>query len=199
MDLDSDSSEIPPVVPLTRRFVAKRILVGVAGAAALLLVSIFTLGSALVAAIGMGIGSAIARRRGKRLTRAGSWISAVAGVGIVLLGFFGVMAARIDTRGFNKDFQHAMDSVRTHPRPPPAWLERVAPGAAARARSRNAASSPTVDAAAGIWAIGVGAMILAAVGAVAVGTVGWLATLPLAYGITGAWIGLRGGPRDGAA
>ena len=189
MNLDSDSSEAPPVIPTVRRFVAKRVVAGVAGAAALLLAGTFTLGGALVAAIGMGIGSAIARERGKRLTRTSSWVSAVAAVGVVLIGFFGVEAVRMDTGAVRQEFRHAMDSSRAHPRPAPAWLERIAPGAAARANARNVPPNPTIEAAVGIWTIVVGTAVVAAVAAFLVGTVGWLATLPLAYALTGHWIG----------
>jgi hypothetical protein len=193
MNLDDDSRVAPPVIPAARRRDAKRIVVGIAGCLALLLVSTLTLGGALVAAIGMGVGSMIARKRGKRLTRTASWVSAVAAVVIVLLGLVGFTAARLDRQAVNKEFRHAMDSVRAlPPRPPPAWLKRLAPGAAARASARNTPDNPTLDAAAGIWALVVGMTMFATIAAVTVGTIGWLATLPLAYAITGRWIGSRG-------
>jgi len=188
MDLDNYSTEAAPTITAARRFSAKRVVAGVAGVAALLLTATLTLGGALVAAIGMGIGAAIARERGKRFTRTSSWISAVVAVGVVLIGFFGLQAAKID-RNAVKQFQQAMDSSRAHPRPAPAWLDRIAPGAAARANARAATQNPTFEAAVGVWTILVGTAMIAALGAFIVGTIGWLATLPLAYAITGRWIG----------
>lgn len=189
MDLDSHPVESPPNLPHARRVDAKRIAVGVAGAVALLLAATVTFGGALVAAIGMGIGSAIARERGKQYTRTSSWISAVVAVGVVLIGFFGVQAARVDA-GTAKAFRQALDSSQAHPPPPPpAWLERIAPGAAARANARATPPNPKLTAAIGIWAIVVGTAMVAALGAFLIGSVGWLSTLPVAYAITGRWIG----------
>jgi hypothetical protein len=110
-----------------------------------------------------------------------------------------VEAVRIDSGAVRQEFRHALDSSQAHPPPPPAWFERIAPGAAARANARNGRPSPTISAAVGIWAIVVGTAIIAAVAAFLVGTVGWLATLPLAYGLTGHWIGSRIGTDPRAA
>jgi hypothetical protein len=191
MNLDTEPSDAPPGSS-NRRPRAKRIVAGVAGVAALLLAASFTFGGALVAAIGIGVGSAIARERGRRLTRGSSWVAAVVAVGVVVIGFFGFQAARMDA-GAVRQFRHAMDSSEAHPTPPPAWLERIAPGTAARASARKTPANATVQAAFGVWAIVVGTMLVAAVFACFVGTVGWLATLPVGYAVTGRWIGSRAG------
>ncbi len=185
MNLDTESSEQQPI----RRTKAKRIVAGVAGVAALLLAASFTFGGALVAAIGVGVGSAIARERGRRLTRASSWTAAVVAVGVVVIGFFGIEGARLDAGAVSR-FRYTMDSSEAHPLPPPAWLERIAPGAAARAASRGPANT-TVETAFGVWAIVVGTAFVGALTACFVGTVGWLATLPIGYAVTGRWIGSR--------
>jgi hypothetical protein len=192
MNLDTEPFEAPPA-PSGERPRAKRLVAGVAGVAALLLAASFTFGGALVAAIGIGVGSAIARERGRRLTRGSSWVAAVVAVGLVVVGFFGIQAARTDA-GTIKRFRDAMDSSATHPTPPPAWLERIAPGAAARASARRTPANATVQTAFGVWAIVVGTALVAAVIACFVGTVGWLATLPLGYAFTGRWIGSRAPP-----
>jgi len=191
MDLDNYSTEAAPVIRAAPRFGAKRIVAGVAGVVALLLTAIFTLGGALVAAIGMGVGATIARKRGKSLTRTTSWIAAVVAVAIVLLGVLGFSVTRVGGNGL-KEFRQAMDSAQAHPRPaptPPAWLERMAPGAAARANARAKPPNPALTAAIGIWAVVLVTAMFTALGALIAGTFGWLATLPLAYAITGRWIG----------
>jgi hypothetical protein len=185
MNLDTESFEQQPI----RRPKVKRIVAGVAGLAALLLAASFTFGGALVAAIGIGVGSAIARERGRRLTRASSWTAAVVAVGVVVIGFFGVEGARLDA-GAVRRFRQTMDSSESHRPPPPAWLERIAPGAAARASARGP-TDPTVETAFGVWAIVVGTAFAGGMMACLIGTVGWLATLPLGYALTGRWIGSR--------
>jgi len=190
MSLDIDSSEVPPTVPTARGRDWKRIAAGVAGTIALVIAARVTFGGALVAAVGIGVGSAIARQRGRRLTRLSSWIAAVVTVAVVLIGFAGFEAMRMDPGTF-RQIRQAMDSSQAHPSPPPAWLERIAPGAAARANARTSSANPTFATAFGVWSIIVGSALVVAMFASFVGTVGWLATLPLAYAITGSWIGSR--------
>jgi MFS family permease len=185
--MNLESSEAPPV-PAPRRPDARRIVAGVAGVAALVVAAVFTLGGALVAAIGIAVAAAIARRRGRRLSGASSWIAAVAAVAVVLIGVSGFTAARVPA-GTLGQIRHAMDSSQANPPPAPAWLDRIAPGATARANARRSAASGNLEGAFGIWAMVVGTVFLIAMVAGFVGTVGWLATLPLGYAITGRWIG----------
>ncbi len=187
MNLDTESSEAPPV-PAVRRSVAKRIVAGVAGVAALLLAASFTFGGALVAAIGIAVTAAIARRRGRRLSGVSSWVAAVVAVTVALIGVFSFTAAIVPA-GTLGQIKHAMDSSQANPRPAPAWLDRIAPGATARANARRSPASGGLEGAFGIWAIVVGTVFLIGMVAGFVGTVGWLATLPLGYAVTGRWIG----------
>jgi hypothetical protein len=189
MNLDTESSEAAPV-PAPRRPDARRIVAGVTGVAALLLAAAFTLGGALVAAIGVAVAAVIARRRGRHLSGASSWIAAVAAVMVVLIGVSGFSAASAPA-GTLRQIRHTMDSSQANPPPAPAWLDRIAPGATARANARRSAASGNLESAFGVWALVVGTVFLIGMVAGFVGTVGWLAALPLGYAITGRWIGSR--------
>jgi hypothetical protein len=188
MNLDTEFSEPRPAIPTVRRNTAKRVVAGLAGAAALVLAASFTFGGALVAAAGVAVGSAISRGRGRRLSRGVSWVAAVVAVEVALIGFLGFAALRAPSHTFS-DIKHAMDSSQANPSPPPAWLERIAPGTAARSRAERSAMSGPVGGAFGVWAIVVGSVFFSGMLSALVGTLGWLATLPLAYGVTGRWIG----------
>ena len=170
----------------SRPFSARQIVAGVAGTLALAIVARYTFGGALIASLGMAIASLIVRRQGRRLTRVSSWVGAVAAVEIALIGIVIFGATRLPDGSFQQ-IKHAVDSSQANPPPPPAWLERVAPGASARARvNRN---SQQFGSGFATWALVVGTFFLTGMVATFVGTLGWLVALPLAYAITGRWIG----------
>jgi hypothetical protein len=168
-----------------------RALPAAAGVLTLVVGAIFTLGGALLAALGVWIAWLIARRRGKTLSLGMSWIAAVAPVALLLVAFGAWMATKAPP-GTMARIQHATDSAQANPPPPPRWLERIAPGSTARANAQRARGG----AAFGVWALVVGAGILTGMFSGFVGSLGWLGALLLAYGINGRWIGAE--PRQPA-
>ena len=161
----------------------RRIVAAVVGVAALAFAARFTVGGAVLAPVGIFVAWLVTRRGNRRLSRPWSWFAAVAAVEIALLGAGGYAAMHAPP-GTLSQIQHATDSAQANATPP-AWMERIAPGSTARAR----AQSGSVSGAFSVWALVVGGMIVSGMIAMVVGTVGWLATLPIAFAITGRWIG----------
>ena len=162
-----------------------RLVAGVGGVLAIVLVSLFTLGGALLGACGVGLAAARARRLGVATTRRGSWLGAVATVGISLLVGGGIAVTRLPD-GTLAQFRQTMDSASASTSTTtPAWLERVAPGTTARvSKSQEPAwwQGPVTA-----WATVIGVVLVWAIFAGLIGTVSWLATMPLVYGLTGSW------------
>ncbi len=167
----------------------KQIAAGVVGIIALGVAARYTFGGVLIAPLGMTIASWFARRRGRQLSRSASWVAAVVAPGVVMLVLAGFAATQMPAGSWSK-IQKVADSTKVHRQPPPAWLERIAPGSTARANAQQVSLGP----AATVWFALVGAMFGVGMVSGLVGTAGWLATMPLAYAITGRWIGSR--PRD---
>jgi hypothetical protein len=167
----------------------KQIVAGVIGITALGVAARYTFGGVLGAPIGMTVAWWFVRRRGRRLSRSASWVAAIAATGVVLIALIGFAAMQMPAGSWSK-IQKAADSTKVHRPPPPAWLERIAPGSTARANAQEVSfgAGATVG-----FAI-VGAMFGVGMLSGFLGTLGWLATMPLAYAITGRWVGSR--PRD---
>jgi hypothetical protein len=185
----------PPPPP--RGSGAARVAVGLGGLAALTAASIFTMGGAFVATIGMLVASAAATRRKRPLTRRASWIGAVAAAGVAILVATAVTFSAMPAGSVTK-IRRAVDSAQAASRnePPPAWLERMAPGEMARARVRQNAVSPTFSIAFTLWATAMGGVLTWAIFSMMIGTLGWGAGLLLAFAFTGRWIaGSRTLPR----
>lgn len=175
--------------PVGRRVEGKQIAAGILGILALGIAALVTVGGALLAPLGIIVAWLIVRRRNRRLSRGASWIAAVAATAVALVALTTVLWTQLPADTLSQ-MQRAADSAQTHQPPPPAWLERIAPGSTARAQVRQG----SVGKGAMIWFMVIGAGIGIGMLAGVVGTVGWLATLPLAYAITGRWIGSR--PQD---
>ena len=173
----------PPPVPARPRS-SRQILAGVCGAIVLVVAAVFTLGGAVLAVMGIGLAALIARQRSRPLSRAMSWLAAGVAVQITLLALAGYAAVKAPA-GTLATIQHTMDSTQAHQPPPPAWLDRIAPGASARARSTQTPSSPAIARTTLMFTTIFGTGVLAAI----VGTVGWLVAFPLAYALTGRWLG----------
>jgi hypothetical protein len=182
-----DTPEPSPTAPRSRT--SRQIVAGVCGTILLIVAGVVTLGGAVIAIIGIAVAALIARQRSRTLSRPVSWLAAGLSVQLVLIAATGYTALKAPT-GMMTSIQHAMDSSKANPPPPPAWLERISPGASARARAARtspspAFTSPSFTATALVFTSIFGAGILGAI----IGTVGWLVAFPLAYAVTGRWLG----------
>jgi hypothetical protein len=160
----------------------RRIGAAVVGVVVLGLAAFFTIGAAIAAAVGMLIGSWIANKRGADFTRLAGWISAVAGVGVVIVVGAGAVALNLPKGSFAQ-IQQSADSARAASKPP-AWLERLTPGvqlATRRAPTRFERALTT-------WGMIMGILLGCAFLATILGTLGWIAAMPLAYALSGRWL-----------
>jgi hypothetical protein len=167
-----------------------RIALGVCGLAALAGTSVITMGGALVAVIGVLVAGVVAVRRGRTLGRRASWVAAVAAVGVALLVVAGFTVATSSAR-HRAQFMRTLDSasVESKKAPPPAWMERMAPGADASSRAQEAMMGPKLSRGVAIWGAVVGGSMAWVMISVMIGTLGWGAGLLLAFAFTGRWIG----------
>jgi hypothetical protein len=186
-----DPNELEPlaaVPPPLRPWNLTRVFAAIAGGAILVMAAFFTAGLVLLAPLGMIGARYLARRQNSNFTIATSWLGAAIFVEFALAGI--AIVALLQTPRTTLDtFKRATDSasVNSKRRPPPAWLERIAPGTTARARVAPS-TSPTFNRALLIWTFVVGGVITATLGAVVIGTAGWLPSLLLSYAFSGRWI-----------
>jgi len=130
----------------------------------------------------------IARRRHRPLTRGTSWVGAVLTASVAMALYTGIVFVRTPPAAREK-FQHTVDSISAVQRnaPPPAWIERLAPGTA-KAKSSTLTNKMAGSRAFTIWMSLVGDAVLSIWFGAIVGTLGWAAGLLLAYAFTGRWL-----------
>ena len=165
---------------------------GEGGLLALGLLSVVTVGVALLAPLGMWVSAWVMRREKEPATKFTSWLGAVYGVGMAVMLVGAVSLVKLSTGTHSPAYQRAMDSVRVaqQKQPAPAWLEKIAPGTTERARAsqKNPPSARSV-AAMGVGMSVIGAVMLGLLAGLLVGSLAWAACLPLYYAINGRWIG----------
>lgn len=154
-----------------------RILSGLGGVVVLIVSAVFTLGSALVAPVGMVGARILARRQGRPTTRVASWLGACIASGTVVLVGSLVVYFSMPPDTLTR-IEAAADSARTDARAhPPAWLEpmrRIAPPNPAA--ERLAESRPLTDA----FMI-IGAVLAIEIFGTFAGSAGWLGTSLILY------------------
>lgn len=157
-------------------------------AAGLLLLAVgafISLGAVLLAPVGMLIASRVQRARGRVLTRSQGWVVGAATVMLALLVAGGLVAAAVPRDAWRRVGEVADSaSVAAAKEPPPAWLERIAPGATQQA-AQAPPMSPTLERALMVWSIAFAVGLLGAT----FGTVGWAGGMLVGYGAAGRWPG----------
>ncbi len=159
----------------------------VGGAIALLFVSVITLGLALLAPLGMWVAGWIMRRQKQPLTRFTSWLGAVYGVGLVIMVGMGVSMVGTIRHLQDPAFRRTVDSVRAVQRnkPAPAWIERIAPGTAARTQASQPRPGSKAESMMGVGGSIFAAVLMGTLGGMLIGSLAWWACLPLYFAING--------------
>jgi hypothetical protein len=163
--------------------VNRRIVAAVVGAATLGIAGIITAGIALAAPVGMAAARVMMRRQHKPSTLRSSWLGAVSAVAIVFLLFFGGVLVRAPAGTFAKVQRSADSAAAMRSEHPPAWLQRVAPGNVPAAPQLGRQTTHALALLGGVAGGIIGCIVLGAV----IGTIGWAASLPLAFAINGRW------------
>jgi fatty acid desaturase len=166
-----------------------RVLAAIAGIAMLITVSVFSLGLALLAPVGMIVARTFSRREKTPLTFFTSWLGAAFGVCAALIVVALVVVAVLPS-GTIAGIGKMADSVSTasSKQPPPAWLEKIAPGSTARARaSQPSANSPMVRTFTVASQV-MGVVVVYSLLAMFIGTAGWVPSLLLTYAFSGRWL-----------
>lgn len=142
-------------------------------------------GLVLCAPLGVWVTHRFLRARGKSL---GLWTSWVGAVSATAVGFFlvaGIFANRLPAGSWSR-MRQAADSASAEraKQPPPAWLNRIAPGVATGRAMSNSNASPFFNALGLLWGIGIFVGVVAGV----VGTFGWFGTMLLVFYGSGDWL-----------
>lgn len=162
-----------------------RVIACVAGLVLLIGAAFVTLGMALSAPLGILVAHLYQRRRGQRLGAFSSWISAISGVLVALAVAAGVLESRLPPGTWDR-VRHAADSASAQAakEPPPAWLDRLAPGAASRYPMSAPPGSRAFNTMTIIWGTVLGVGFLGSF----IGTLGWGGTMLLVYSASGRWL-----------
>lgn len=180
-----DSFASVGAAPAPRASGPRRAAALVAGLLLLAVGGVLSLGMALVAALAMFVAYRVQARRGRVLGPGQGWVVCTAAVTIVLIGVATYGLHAMPANSWDQ-MQQAFDSasVASAKQPPPAWMQKVAPGAAQRAASRPQ-PSPKIAKYYLIWAGAMGLGFVAAFYA----TIGWAASMLVGYGAAGRWPG----------
>lgn len=163
-----------------------RIVAFLFGLFLLLVGSVVSLGMVLVGAAGMGIATLAQHQRRRPLTRVGGWLAALVSVGIVCAVIAFVVSLMVPPNTWSQ-VKVAMDSASTASakQPPPAWVERMYPGASQRAAAQRQVFSGKAQSA--FLAATFGFMAFFVIGIY--GSFGWAVGMLLGYGVRGRWPG----------
>jgi hypothetical protein len=167
-----------------------RIAAFVAGSLLLLGGLVVSLGTMVVALIGMGVANTLWRRRAQPTTRGRYWIVAGASMAVVLLAAVGALFA-VAPGGTLQGVMHTADSasVAAGKEEPPELLKRLGPMYNQKYEP-SAGTSRLLAIVGAVWGLGFMVGSLAAL----YGSLGWGAAMLLALALSGRWPGAATGP-----
>jgi hypothetical protein len=121
------ASSEPDAPPKRQRSFRIRFISAVAGVLVLLVSALFSLGASLVAPLGVLAARIVARRRGRPVTRRGTWLGAVVASSVGFALVLGVLMARSPTNPFQAILTPAAGGDTQSAAAPPTWFTRVFP------------------------------------------------------------------------
>jgi len=188
MTLAAEPESITPIAHQEPKSSAGvRVAAAIGGLAVLAGTALISVGTVVIALIGMAVVAGVQRRRGRALTRSGHWVAACTTMAVVVLAFSGALLSYVP-RGALSAAKQSMDSssAASAKQPPPAWVQKLYPQYSQAAA--NAKPSPVM-----VWVsliIGVG--IAVTFFATLYGTLSWGAGMLLGLALVGRWPGVRG-------
>jgi hypothetical protein len=174
--------DLQPEVHLRTASVGMRILMAGVGVITLGLATLITAGGALLAPLGMTVARAIVRRRHNVPTFTTSWLGAVGAAILGIMIVAGILTSRAPAGTLAAVQRSADSSAAASQEHPPEWLRRMYPAAAATPQM-----SPRANRAFAMYGAVAGAVFVFGLLGTIVGSLGWAASLPLAYAVNGCW------------
>jgi hypothetical protein len=162
----------------------RRILAFLAGVAILALTALVSMGSVLVAPIGMWLASVIQRARARSITRATSWLGAVVACALVFLAVLGYGFTRLPD-GYVEMVQQQTAERQKEPTAVERIFQRATPRTPASAAMEKKTQELAHSKAFIWWVTVVGGVMSSALAALLMGSIGWAGTSLMLYGLTG--------------
>jgi predicted PurR-regulated permease PerM len=162
----------------------RRILAFLAGAAILALTALASMGSVLAAPIGMWLSRVIQRARARNHTRATSWIGAVVACAVLFLGVLGYGFTRLPD-GYVELVQQQTTKQQRDSTTIERIFQRGTPRSPASAVVEKKSQELAHSRAFIWWVTIVGGAMSAGMAALLMGSVGWVGTSLMLYGLTG--------------
>jgi hypothetical protein len=162
----------------------RRILAFLAGVVILALTALVSMGSVLVAPIGMWLSRIIQRARARSYTRATSWIGAVVACALVFLMALGYGFTRLPD-GYVDMVQRQTAERQRDSTAVERILQRATPRTPASATVEKKSQELTHSRAFIWWVTIVGGVMSTGIAALLMGSVGWAGTTLMLYGLTG--------------
>jgi hypothetical protein len=190
---DGIPNDPPPTVVSPRAGMPTRVMALLAGITVLMLVTPFTLGLSLAAALGVIVVAFIQRRRSRTLTRGRAWVVAAGTAAAAAIVGLAVVALSLSPAQRQRIRAVVQEANQAPPPPPPAWLEQITSGEPGKGGAERTSGDPLADRLAksrafqlyfGVLGGGLALLLLGAL----YGSVGWATAMLLAYGATGRWL-----------